>query len=234
MNHGSQFQQLWRKLRSEVLALQQRGYYGDGAYDTCGSGVNKTFLNVVPLPTFLHPFYIPTFLISDPSECIILAWSHFVFRKLLALNQMGFIGKLWFSPTQYFSSIVVLGPHKRDFWEQDIGLQVNDFQILLPLRDTRHPTRAPHQNILFVFLLVSNPPPLADYTAFSFSPSILLPFDSAVALNDERGRRLLSDVDNEPTVPLKRDHRIALEPRPPKGVNPERRSPKTLAATARH
>ncbi|KAF9648831.1 WLM-domain-containing protein [Thelephora ganbajun] len=34
MNHGSKFQRLWSKLRSEVLALQQRGYYGDGYWSS--------------------------------------------------------------------------------------------------------------------------------------------------------------------------------------------------------
>ncbi|KAF9790468.1 WLM-domain-containing protein [Thelephora terrestris] len=34
MNHGSQFQRLWSKLRSEVLVLQQRGYYGDGYWSS--------------------------------------------------------------------------------------------------------------------------------------------------------------------------------------------------------
>lgn len=30
MNHGSDFQSLWRQLRNEVRALQLKGYYGDG------------------------------------------------------------------------------------------------------------------------------------------------------------------------------------------------------------
>src|SRR5579872_4135560 len=81
MNHGSQFQQLWRKLCSEVLALQRRGYYGDGAYTTCGSGVSRTFLNAVPFPTF-HRFYSPSFLVSDPSGCMIMAWPYFLFQIL--------------------------------------------------------------------------------------------------------------------------------------------------------
>ena len=31
MNHGREFQKLWAQLRSEVSALQARGYFGDGA-----------------------------------------------------------------------------------------------------------------------------------------------------------------------------------------------------------
>jgi hypothetical protein len=30
MNHGPAFQDLWNQLRKEVVALQARGYYGDG------------------------------------------------------------------------------------------------------------------------------------------------------------------------------------------------------------
>lgn len=30
MNHGPAFQALWRQLRVEVRALQDKGYYGDG------------------------------------------------------------------------------------------------------------------------------------------------------------------------------------------------------------
>ena len=30
MNHGSDFQNLWKQLRNEVRALQIKGYYGDG------------------------------------------------------------------------------------------------------------------------------------------------------------------------------------------------------------
>src|SRR6266404_7448074 len=30
MNHGPEFQALWSQLRTEVVALQARGYYGDG------------------------------------------------------------------------------------------------------------------------------------------------------------------------------------------------------------
>jgi hypothetical protein len=30
MNHGSDFQALWSQLRREVIALQAKGYYGDG------------------------------------------------------------------------------------------------------------------------------------------------------------------------------------------------------------
>jgi hypothetical protein len=30
MNHGSDFQSLWSQLRKEVVALQAKGYYGDG------------------------------------------------------------------------------------------------------------------------------------------------------------------------------------------------------------
>ena len=81
MNHGSQFQQLWSMLRSEVLALQQRGYYGDGAFDTCGSSVRRTFLSVMPFPTIPRPLYTPTFLISDTSGCVTLAWSYFEFQN---------------------------------------------------------------------------------------------------------------------------------------------------------
>lgn len=32
MNHGSAFQDLWKVLRNEVQALQNKGYYGDGLY----------------------------------------------------------------------------------------------------------------------------------------------------------------------------------------------------------
>ena len=30
MHHGPAFQALWRQLRTEVRALQDKGYYGDG------------------------------------------------------------------------------------------------------------------------------------------------------------------------------------------------------------
>ena len=30
MNHGPDFQALWNQLRDEVIALQAKGYYGDG------------------------------------------------------------------------------------------------------------------------------------------------------------------------------------------------------------
>jgi hypothetical protein len=30
MNHGPDFQALWNRLRDEVMALQAKGYYGDG------------------------------------------------------------------------------------------------------------------------------------------------------------------------------------------------------------
>ena len=30
MNHGPDFQDLWSQLRNEVIALQAKGYYGDG------------------------------------------------------------------------------------------------------------------------------------------------------------------------------------------------------------
>ena len=30
MNHGPEFQALWNQLRQEVIALQLKGYYGDG------------------------------------------------------------------------------------------------------------------------------------------------------------------------------------------------------------
>ena len=30
MNHGADFQALWTQLRKEVIALQAKGYYGDG------------------------------------------------------------------------------------------------------------------------------------------------------------------------------------------------------------
>ena len=30
MNHGADFQALWKQLRNEVRALQNKGYYGDG------------------------------------------------------------------------------------------------------------------------------------------------------------------------------------------------------------
>lgn len=30
MNHGADFQALWSQLRKEVIALQVKGYYGDG------------------------------------------------------------------------------------------------------------------------------------------------------------------------------------------------------------
>jgi len=30
MNHGPDFQALWNQLRNEVIALQAKGYYGDG------------------------------------------------------------------------------------------------------------------------------------------------------------------------------------------------------------
>jgi hypothetical protein len=32
MNHGPAFQTLWRQLRNEVRALQNKGYYGDGTH----------------------------------------------------------------------------------------------------------------------------------------------------------------------------------------------------------
>jgi hypothetical protein len=32
MDHGSDFQNLWKQLRNEVRALQNRGYYGDGMH----------------------------------------------------------------------------------------------------------------------------------------------------------------------------------------------------------
>lgn len=32
MNHGPDFQALWKQLRLEVRQLQDKGYYGDGAY----------------------------------------------------------------------------------------------------------------------------------------------------------------------------------------------------------
>lgn len=32
MNHGPAFQALWRQLRNEVRALQNKGYYGDGTH----------------------------------------------------------------------------------------------------------------------------------------------------------------------------------------------------------
>lgn len=32
MDHGPAFQALWRQLRNEVRALQNRGYYGDGTH----------------------------------------------------------------------------------------------------------------------------------------------------------------------------------------------------------
>ncbi|KAG6879883.1 hypothetical protein C0992_010236 [Termitomyces sp. T32_za158] len=34
MNHGSEFQALWKQLRAEVRALQNRGYYGDGYWSS--------------------------------------------------------------------------------------------------------------------------------------------------------------------------------------------------------
>ncbi|TFK28098.1 WLM-domain-containing protein [Coprinopsis marcescibilis] len=34
MNHGSDFQALWRQLRTEVRELQNRGYYGDGYWSS--------------------------------------------------------------------------------------------------------------------------------------------------------------------------------------------------------
>ncbi|KAJ6619705.1 WLM domain-containing protein [Mycena sp. CBHHK59/15] len=34
MNHGPAFQALWRRLRAEVRALQDKGYYGDGYWST--------------------------------------------------------------------------------------------------------------------------------------------------------------------------------------------------------
>lgn len=33
MNHGREFQALWAKLRSEVEALQLKGYHGDGRFN---------------------------------------------------------------------------------------------------------------------------------------------------------------------------------------------------------
>jgi DNA-dependent metalloprotease WSS1 len=30
MNHGPDFQALWSQLRKDVVALQAKGYYGDG------------------------------------------------------------------------------------------------------------------------------------------------------------------------------------------------------------
>src|ERR1700691_3473409 len=32
MNHGSDFQNLWKQLGNEVRALQNKGYYGDGKH----------------------------------------------------------------------------------------------------------------------------------------------------------------------------------------------------------
>ena len=134
MNHGSQFQQLWSTLRSEVLALQQRGYYGDGAHDTCCSSVNRTFLNSSPFPTFLHPLYTPTFLISDLSGCMIPARSYLVFRNCShCLTELdGFY--YGFPLTRPIPPNEILGIYKTHLGKQDIGLQVNDFQTRLPRR----------------------------------------------------------------------------------------------------
>ena len=152
MNHGSQFQQLWSDLCSEVLALQRRGYYGDGTYDTRGSGVKRTFLNLVPFPTFLHPFYNPNFLISETSECTTLAWSHFVFRNYphCPNKSNGFLPiNCGFLPRDS-SKFVVLRPYKMGLWRQGIGLQVNGSQMRLPLKDSQHSMTASYQSILFV------------------------------------------------------------------------------------
>jgi hypothetical protein len=37
MDHGPAFQALWRQLRGEVRALQNRGYYGDGTSHSADS-----------------------------------------------------------------------------------------------------------------------------------------------------------------------------------------------------
>lgn len=54
MNHGSQFQKLWSTLRSEVSTLQQRGYYGDGAY-----GALREFYRKENVSEYRAPFFTP-------------------------------------------------------------------------------------------------------------------------------------------------------------------------------
>jgi hypothetical protein len=45
MNHGPAFQALWNQLRKEVVALQSRGYYGDGKdEETPSFKVDHSFL----------------------------------------------------------------------------------------------------------------------------------------------------------------------------------------------
>lgn len=112
MNHGSQFQQLWSKLRSEVLALQQRGYYGDGACESfrvfyCGEV--GTFLNTAAFSRCSSPIVCaPTFLIpdvgalglDDPGMRFILEFQN-DFRTA-SLNRMGFIDSPSLLTTRFF------------------------------------------------------------------------------------------------------------------------------------
>jgi len=136
MNHGSQFQQLWSKLRSEVLGLQQRGYYGDGAYIMYGSIVRRVFLNVMPSPSPTHRTP-QRFYASDASGCVTLTR---LFRNLshCLIIPDGLYRLIVGSDHAILSFIVVpvLGPHKTALGKQAIGLQASDFQIRLPLRDT--------------------------------------------------------------------------------------------------
>jgi hypothetical protein len=95
MNHGSQFQQLWSKLRSEVLSLQQRGYYGDGAYGTCGSSVSRKYLNAVPFPIILRALYAPN--VFDIRSLGLHLHGHISYSKTThtaSLNRLGFIDKI--------------------------------------------------------------------------------------------------------------------------------------------
>jgi len=44
MNHGPGFQALWNQLRKEVVALQARGYYGDGKVSLLQSLADRAYI----------------------------------------------------------------------------------------------------------------------------------------------------------------------------------------------
>lgn len=160
MNHGSQFQQLWSKLRSEVLALQQRGYYGDGAYATFRMFYCRevgSFLNTAAFSLYFSPIvFSPTFLIpdvgalglDDPGTGFILQFQNSFHTA--SLNRMDFVGSPSLLTTRFFSPTAGLGYYKMGFGKQVIGLRVSDCWARVPLRDTRPSTTVLCRNTLFV------------------------------------------------------------------------------------
>lgn len=48
MNHGPQFQALWKRLREEVRQLQNRGYYGDGKQSVAAHAYSHANITLLP------------------------------------------------------------------------------------------------------------------------------------------------------------------------------------------